>query len=304
MRELRNDDDRIVIKNVSKYYGKKKALDNVDITIEKGMFGLLGRNGAGKTTLMKTIATLHSKSSGEITVCGEPIENSKAIRSITGYLPQDFSMYPSMKVDECLDYLGVLSNMDKNLRKERIDMLLKKVNLQNHRKKKVKQLSGGMLRRLGIAQALIHDPKVLIVDEPTAGLDPEERIRFRNLLGEVAKERIVILSTHIVGDIEASCEKLAILNDGKIRWKGEVRDLVSEANGKVWSALVDNRFLSQVKSVYTVTGMVMQGGNTQVRIVSENKPDIGGVRCEEANIEDAYIYCLYRNNCIAKGGEE
>ena len=126
MRELRNDDDRIVIKNVSKYYGKKKALDNVDITIEKGMFGLLGRNGAGKTTLMKTIATLHSKSSGEITVCGEPIENSKAIRSITGYLPQDFSMYPSMKVDECLDYLGVLSNMDKNLRKERIDMLLKK----------------------------------------------------------------------------------------------------------------------------------------------------------------------------------
>ena len=304
MKETGKADDRIVIKNVSKYYGKKKALDSVDLTIEKGMFGLLGRNGAGKTTLMKTIATLHPKSSGEISVCGVPIEKAKDVRSMTGYLPQEFSMYPSMKVDECLDYLGVLSGMDKEQRKKRTDMLLKKVNLQNHRKKKVKQLSGGMLRRLGIAQALLHDPKVLIVDEPTAGLDPEERIRFRNLLGEVAEERIVILSTHIVGDIEASCEKLAILNDGKILWKGEVRDLVDEADGKVWSAVVDSRFLPQVKSAYTITGMVMQGSSTQVRIVSDTKPDIGGARSEEPNIEDAYIYCLYRNNCIAEGGEE
>lgn len=304
MKETRKAEDRIVIRNVSKNYGSKHALEGIDLTIDRGMFGLLGRNGAGKTTLMKTLAALHPKSSGEISVCGVPIDKSREIRSMTGYLPQEFSMYPSMKVDECLDYLGVLSGMDKKLRKERIDMLLKKVNLQSHRKKKVKQLSGGMLRRLGIAQALLHDPKVLIVDEPTAGLDPEERIRFRNLLGEVAEDRIVILSTHIVGDIEASCEKLAILNDGRILWKGEVRDLVREAEGRVWTASVDSRFLPQVKSAYTVTGMVMQGSSTQVRIVSDSKPDIAGAREEAPNIEDAYIYCLYKNNCITDGGED
>lgn len=205
----------IEIKELNKFYGKKKqALSNVNLTIGQGMFGLLGRNGAGKTTLMKTLATLLQKQSGSISVCGIPIENAKAIRKIIGYLPQDFSIYPTMNVIEVMDYLGILSGIGSRERKKRIELLLKKVNLIEQKNKKVKALSGGMKRRLGIAQALLNDPKVLIVDEPTAGLDPEERIRFRNLLCDVAEERIVILSTHIVGDIEATCENLAILNEG------------------------------------------------------------------------------------------
>ena len=195
----------IEIKELNKFYGKKKrALSDINLTIEQGMFGLLGRNGAGKTTLMKTLATLLQKQSGRISVCGIPIENAKEIRKIVGYLPQEFSMYPTMSVIEAMDYLGVLSGIGTKERRERIELLLKKVNLTEHKNKKVKALSGGMKRRLGIAQALLNDPKVLIVDEPTAGLDPEERIRFRNLLCDVAEERIVILSTHIVGDIEAT----------------------------------------------------------------------------------------------------
>ena len=187
------DTNKIEIRNVDKFYGRKQALYNINLTIEQGMFGLLGRNGAGKTTLMKTLATLHRKKSGNITVCGIPIEQAKEIRGITGYLPQDFSMYPTMTVEESLHYLGILSGMEKEECRKRAETLLNRVNLADARKKKVKALSGGMKRRLGIAQALLHNPKVLIVDEPTAGLDPEERIRFRNLLCEMAEERIVIL---------------------------------------------------------------------------------------------------------------
>ena len=296
-------DEKIEIRNVSKRYGSKTALDNVDLTIGKGMFGLLGRNGAGKTTLMKTLAALHPKNSGTITVCGVPIEDRKRIRSMTGYLPQEFSMYPTMRVEECLDYLGVLSGMDKAIRRERADMLLKKVNLDEHRRKKVKELSGGMKRRLGIAQALLHDPKVLIVDEPTAGLDPEERIRFRNLLGEVAEERIVILSTHIVGDIEASCEMAAVMNEGRILWAGRIADLIHDAEGKVWTVTVESRFLPQIKSLYSVTGMVMQGSQTTVRFVHEGAPDLTGAAETAPCLEDAYIYCLFKNGCIDMGGE-
>lgn len=208
-------DNTIEIQNLNKFYGRKQALCDVNLTIRQGMFGLLGRNGAGKTTLMRTLAALLQKRSGTITICKIPIENEKEIRKIIGYLPQDFSMYPSMNVMEVMDYLALLSGLEKQERKERTELLLQKVNLTEHRKKKIKALSGGMKRRLGIAQALLNNPKVLIVDEPTAGLDPEERIRFRNLLSEVAEERIVILSTHIVGDIEATCENIAILESGK-----------------------------------------------------------------------------------------
>ncbi len=296
-------DDRIEIKNVSKFYGKKQALNDVSLSIGKGMFGLLGRNGAGKTTLMKTLAGLHPMSGGSITVCGVPISKVKEIRSMTGYLPQEFSMYPSMTCEECLDYLGTLSGMSKVLRRKRIDEMLVRVNLDEHRTKKVKQLSGGMKRRLGIAQALLHDPKVLIVDEPTAGLDPEERIRFRNLLGEVAEDRIVILSTHIVGDIEAACEKAAVMNDGRILHNGKVDDLLRAAEGMVWSAVVETRFLTQIKLLYPVTGMVMKDRDTIVRFISEGTPDISGAEAVKPNLEDAYICCLYRNGCIENGGD-
>lgn len=297
-------EDRIEIRDVNKFYGRKQALKNVNLTIERGMFGLLGRNGAGKTTLMKTLATLHCKKSGSITVCGISIENAKEIRSITGYLPQDFSMYPSMTVQESLDYLGVLSGMGKEQRRERIPMLLKRVNLTEHRHKKIKALSGGMRRRLGIAQALLHDPRVLIVDEPTAGLDPEERIRFRNLLCEVAEERIVILSTHIVGDIEATCEDIAIMNNGEILWKGTVPELIRGAEGKVFTVNVEKKYLPQIKKQYIVTGMLVQSEYTTVRLISEDAPDIRGIAGAEPNVEDAYMYCLYSNGCDVSGGEE
>lgn len=296
-------EDRIEIRDVNKFYGRKQALKNVNLTIERGMFGLLGRNGAGKTTLMKTLATLHCKKSGNITVCGIPIENAKEIRSITGYLPQDFSMYPTMTVQESLDYLGVLSGMGKEQRRERIPMLLKRVNLTEYRHKKVKALSGGMRRRLGIAQALLHDPRVLIVDEPTAGLDPEERIRFRNLLCEVAEERIVILSTHIVGDIEATCEDIAIMNNGEILWKGTVPELIRGAEGKVFTVNVEKKYLPQIKKQYIVTGMLVQSEYTTVRLISEDAPDIRGIAGAEPNVEDAYMYCLCSNGCDVSGGE-
>lgn len=297
-------DKKIEIKHVNKFYGRKQALYDINLTIGQGMFGLLGRNGAGKTTLMKTLATLHQKKDGEIRVCGIPIENAKKIRSITGYLPQDFSMYPSMTVEESLDYLGALSGMDKQLRKKRIAALLKHVNLTEYRHKKVKTLSGGMKRRLGIAQALLHDPKVLIVDEPTAGLDPEERIRFRNLLCEVAEKRIVILSTHIVGDIEATCEDIAIMNEGRILWQGTVSELLQNARGNVYTVNVDKKYLPQVKKEYIVTGMLVQSEFVTVRIISDHAPELKNAMAAEPNLEDAYMYCLYSNDCDVFGGEE
>lgn len=295
----------IEIKELNKFYGKKKqALSNVNLTIEQGMFGLLGRNGAGKTTLMKTLATLLQKQSGSISVCGIPIENAKEIRKIVGYLPQDFSMYPAMTVAETMDYLGILSGISSKERKERIELLLEKVNLTEYKNKRVKALSGGMKRRLGIAQALLNDPKVLIVDEPTAGLDPEERIRFRNLLCDVAENRIVILSTHIVGDIEATCEKLAILNEGSILYSGTVSDLIDTANGKVFSKTIDKHDLPKLKKEYNIIGMHSQGNKTFIRFLSDViVPDAQSC---EPNIEDAYMLYLWNNGTapIISGGEE
>ena len=296
-------DNKIIIKNMDKFYGRKQALFGIDLTIEKGMFGLLGRNGAGKTTLMKTLAALHKKKSGEITVCGIPIEKAGKIRAITGYLPQDFSMYPNMKTDEALDYLGALSGIPNKERKQRVNSLLRKVNLTEHRHKKVKELSGGMKRRLGIAQALIHEPKVLIVDEPTAGLDPEERIRFRNLLCEVAEERIVILSTHIVGDIEATCEQIAIMDSGKILWRGAVSELIKKAEGHVYTANVEKQFISQIKKEYIITGMLSQPDYITVRLISDAEPDLPNVEMTEPDLEGAYMYCLYSSGCDVIGGE-
>lgn len=292
----------IVIEHVDKFYGKKKALSDVSLTIEIGMFGLLGRNGAGKTTLMKLLSTLHCPDQGKVTICDIPIEESAKIREITGFLPQDFNMYPNMTVYEAMDYLGMLSGLDKATRKQRIDALLEKVNLTDERRKKVKSLSGGMKRRLGIAQALLHNPKVLIVDEPTAGLDPEERVRFRNLLCEVAEDRIVILSTHIVGDIEATCEKIAILNEGNILWKGTLSEILEEAEGKVYVAEVSEEELKLVKRDYTVTSVLKQNGKSVVRFISDIPVRIQNAETVRANCEDAYMYCLRKSN-VQKGGK-
>lgn len=286
--------DKIIVKNLSKHFGNKKALDGLNLTINKGMFGLLGRNGAGKTTFMKILSTLINKTDGSINMCGIPINNCKEIRRIVGYLPQDFSIYPNMKIKEILVYLGLLSGMDRSTLNTRIQHVLRKVNLNVIQSNRFKTLSGGMKRRLGIAQAILHNPKVLIVDEPTSGLDPEERVRFRNLLCELAEERIVILSTHIVGDIEATCENIAILDEGKLVFDGTTSKLINEAIGYVYSMTIQRKELPYVKSKYFVTSMVTKGTNIDVNVLSSEKPSTIAMKCEPS-IEEAYMLCLYNN---------
>lgn len=281
----------IIVTNLNKKFGTKTVLNNINLEISNGMFGLLGRNGAGKTTLMRILTTLLTKDSGTVTICGVPVENTKDIRKMVGYLPQDFSMYPNMTVYEAMDYLGVLSEIPKLERRENILKLLNKVNLFDHQKVRIKELSGGMKRRLGIAQAIMHAPKVLVVDEPTAGLDPEERIRFRNLLCEIAKERIVILSTHIVGDIEATCENVAILNNGKVIYKGTTAKLSELAEGKVYTITRPKKDLENIKTEYTVTSMLAQGSNVTLRILSHRKPFDTAISCDPT-IEDGYMLLM------------
>lgn len=282
---------KIEMEQVNQYYGKKHVLKDVNLTIEKGMFGLLGRNGAGKTTLMKILVTLLKKKSGHVTICGVNLDETAQIRSLVGYLPQDFTMYPNMTVMQSLAYLGLLSGLSKETIQQKSEYLLGMVNLLEHKNKKVKALSGGMKRRLGIAQALLHDPKVIIVDEPTAGLDPEERIRFRNLLSEIAEERIVLLSTHIVGDIEATCQRVAILHDGRVVYNGTVSSLLQAAAGKVYQALIPSRELEAFKKNYYVTSMLIQGADVLVRFISEDQPNFKTQQVPP-NMEDAYMYYI------------
>ena len=228
----------IKIQALKKNYGQKTALDNISLTIENGMFGLLGRNGAGKTTLMQILSTLREPTSGKVTFNEIPLEDTRKIRPLIGYLPQEFSLYPDMSVLEIMRYLAALSNLPAEVQRQRIPDLLQRVNLWEDRGKKVRKLSGGMKRRLGIAQALLHDPQVLIADEPTVGLDPQERLRFYALLNEFSSNRIVIVSSHIVNDIETVCEKVAVLDAGKLLFTGTVEDLAQTAAGKVYELTV------------------------------------------------------------------
>lgn len=283
---------QIQISNLSKDFGQKHALKNVNLTISQGMFGLLGPNGAGKTTLMKVLTTLIKKTAGDVTVCGVPIGRTAEIRRITGYLPQDFSMYGNMSASEALDYLAVLSGMSKAERKIKVPEMLEKVNLSQQKHLKVKAMLGGMKRRLGIAQAIIHDPRVIIVDEPTAGLDPEERVRFRNLLCEIANDRIVLLSTHIVGDIEATCENIAILDQGEVIFQGTVTQLLDKVKGKVYAAEISVRELEKVKANYLVTGMLNTGSVSNVKIIAKESPFAGAKPCS-ADVEDAYMFLMH-----------
>jgi ABC-2 type transport system ATP-binding protein len=240
---------------------------------------------------MKVIATLIKKSEGDVEICGTKVENASEIRKIIGYLPQDFSMYGNMTAYEALDYLAVLSDMNKVERAKKVPEMLEKVNLGEQQKTKVKAMSGGMKRRLGIAQAIIHDPKVIIVDEPTAGLDPEERVRFRNILCEIAKDRIVILSTHIVGDIEATCENIAVLNNGEIIFNNTVSELLKMVEGKVYSAEVSVLELELVKEQYLVTGILTTGSVANVKIITDKEPMVNAKLCSP-DVEDAYMYIM------------
>lgn len=281
----------IVINNLSKNYGKKSALENVSVTIHSGMYGLLGRNGAGKTSLMRILATLSVPSSGEISMNGIPIKETAKIREIVGYLPQDFSFYRNMSVYGAMDYLGLLSSIPDKVRKERISALLEQVNLKENMRTKVKALSGGMKRRLGIAQALLHNPQILIVDEPTAGLDPEERIRFRNLLSEFAEDRIVILSTHISSDVESSCENIGVLDNGRMIWCGGTEELVKQAEGKVYLISAAKKKDKLIKEKYTVLNIIASGSGTQYRVLSDTPPEEKHI-LQDPTLEDGYMYLL------------
>lgn len=281
----------IVIKNLSKNYGRKAALKNVSVTIHSGMYGLLGRNGAGKTSLMRILATLSVPSGGEVSMNGIPINETGKIREIVGYLSQKFSFYRNMSVYDAMDYLGLLSNLPDKIRKERIASLLEQVNLKENMRTKIKALSGGMKQRLGIAQALLHDPQILIVDEPTAGLDPEERIRFRNMLSEFAEDRIVILSTHISSDVEISCENIGVLDNGKMIWNGAAEELVKQAEGKVYLISAEKKQDKIIREKYTVLNIIASGSGTQYRVLSETLPEEKHI-LQAPTLEDGYMYLL------------
>ena len=281
----------IVIKNLSKNYGRKATLKNVSVTIHSGMYGLLGRNGAGKTSLMRILATLSVPSGGEVSMNGIPINETGKIREIVGYLSQNFSFYRNMSVYDAMDYLGLLSNLPDKIRKERIASLLEQVNLKENMRTKIKALSGGMKQRLGIAQALLHDPQILIVDEPTAGLDPEERIRFRNMLSEFAEDRIVILSTHISSDVETSCENIGVLDNGKMIWNGAAEELVKQAEGKVYLISTEKKQDKIIREKYTVLNIIASGSGTQYRVLSETLPEEKHI-LQAPTLEDGYMYLL------------
>lgn len=281
----------IIIENLNKKYGKQAVLKNVCLHIPVGMYGLLGENGAGKTTLMRILATILEPSAGTVKIDGIDIKQKKDIRKIIGYLPQEFSVYPHMSVYSALDYLGILAELPKQERKRRINELLKQVNLEQERNKKFKNLSGGMKRRFGIAQALLNHPKVLIIDEPTAGLDPEERLRFYNLLSELAAERIILLSTHIAGDIEAACAKAAVLNQGKIIFEGDIAELLKIGENKVYTTTLLQSELNEFKKSYHVISVHQNGKDISCRFLSDEVPKVQYISCK-ATIEDSYMYLL------------
>ncbi len=288
---------QISVSQLSKRYpGGKLALKDIDLDIPKGLFGLLGPNGAGKTTLMRILVTLLKPTSGQVTVNDLDIrKNRKEIRQQIGYLPQDFSVFAKLTVWEFMDYSACLNGiLSKNQRRDRIDLLLETVGLFETRDRLTGKLSGGMKRRLGIAQTLIGDPPLLVVDEPTAGLDPEERIRFRNLLSDLsAQDRIILLSTHIVGDISSTCENIALMDLGRIIFHGPPADLVDSARGKVWTISTGYEDLDSWKERFPVISTVPSESGYELRIVAEN-PDTPEAMPAEPNLEDAYIHYMQK----------
>lgn len=285
----------IRIQHLTKIYPDgHRALNDLNLDIEPGMFGLLGPNGAGKTSLMRIMTLLQSPSSGTVFFDEYDIrKDRKAIRSILGYLPQDFRFFEKLKTWEFLDYgAGLAGIKGQRKRSETVDELLRKVGLYEVRDRWANRLSGGMKRRLGIAQAIVGNPKVIIVDEPTTGLDPEERIRFRNILSDVSgEEAVILLSTHIVGDISSTCKKLALLNKGELKFEGSPDDMITLAEGKVWEIFVTDPELQQIKEKYPVISTIPSEGGWDIQIIAEHPEGFNG-KAIQPNIEHAYVYFM------------
>ncbi|MEO8754793.1 MAG: ABC transporter ATP-binding protein [Casimicrobiaceae bacterium] len=281
----------LIIRDLSKRYANGvQAIDRVSLSIPPGMFGLLGPNGAGKSTLMRTLATLQSADSGSATLGDiDILREPGKIRAVLGYLPQDFGVYPKVSALELLDHFARLKGLvDTKVRRETVDALLQRVNLYDVRKQKLGGFSGGMRQRFGIAQALLGNPKLVIVDEPTAGLDPEERVRFHNLLADIASDVVVILSTHIVSDVADLCSHFAVINKGKVLLTGEPGVLVTDLDRRIWRKVVSKAEAEALKTQARVISTRLQSGRTVVRAYGEDVP-APGFELAEADLEDVYF---------------
>lgn len=268
------------------------AINHADLEISNGMFGLLGENGAGKTTLMRVLTTVLKPTGGRVTL-NEMLyreENYEKIQKRIGYLPQEIDLYPNLTVQECLEYMGALAGVPRQECRERMQYYLTKTSLLEHRKKKMKQLSGGMKRRVGLVQALLNEPEFLIVDEPTTGLDPEERIRIRNLLVDFSENRTVLFSTHVVEDLAATCNRLAVMKKGQFLYQGRMTDLLQKAENRVWVCTVEDEARArELERQYHVSSKQFTEGGLQLKILSEKQPTEGSY-CVKPTLEDAYIY--------------
>jgi len=284
---------KLTITDLGKQYRSDLwGLKNFSLDIKPGILGLLGPNGAGKSTFMRMLATITKPTDGAILWNEIDIVRSPdTLRAILGYLPQDFGVYPNLNAVEFLEYMAAIKGLDSTTAKKRIDELLELVNLKDAAKRPLGGYSGGMKQRVGIAQALLNDPQLLIVDEPTVGLDPEERVRFRNLLSDLSGERIVILSTHIVSDVEATATRIALVNKGKLLCESAPEDLLKELEGKVWEWSVSSDDLTALKQKHIVSGTIRRSDGVQIRAVSATPP-ASQARGVDANLEDAYLYFI------------
>lgn len=284
---------QLILDRLTKQYGSKIALDRIDITFQTGIYGLLGANGAGKTTMLRLICDILKPTSGEITFNGSNIrELGENYRAIIGYLPQDFGYYPNFTAMNFLLYMASLKGLNTRYAKEKALEMLEIVNLSEVKDKKIKTFSGGMKQRLGIAQALLNNPKILILDEPTAGLDPKERVKFRNLISTFAEDKITILSTHIVTDIEYIADEILVMKNGTLLKKGSEDSIIQEIAGCVWECHVSKQEADKIENLFTICNSKTENGEIILRVVSEHKP------CDTATVvapclEDLYLHYFH-----------
>ena len=275
---------------VTKQYGTKLAVDRMNLSMKAGVYGLLGANGAGKTTLMRLLCDILNPTSGEIRYDGQNIHvMGEEYRSLLGYLPQNFGYYPEFTAEKFMLYMAALKGLNRSFAKNRTEELLRLVGLEKEHRKKIKTFSGGMKRRLGIAQAMLNEPEILILDEPTAGLDPKERVRFRNLISSFSKDKIVLLSTHIVSDVEYIADEIFLMKEGQILQEGTPEEITAQMNGLVWECEVDEKRATELECRHTKVKMKKKNGAIELRIVSDTKPDEAAISVD-ATLEDMYLY--------------